>query len=287
MKRTYGILAFAALVATLAFAQPASADCILPAENDCWTTRAPATQSTLPAIPGGFFPSFGGFPSDPIPAGRVVKLIGNPLPQATVASLCPANIRVEITYPACHIPNLDPITCHLVGQRRVFADPVDTIVRRTQTINVGTVGVNPTSGVQVINISLKNPATDPLVVTYNSGALSQNWDVFLVHDAAQVQTVGNSTWTPTAVTANSASGNVRVNTLPVTYKVTFTHGADTREVSNQTLTFNNTDGTFFAPTVPTGVPALSTWGLILLVALLLVSSVMLLRRYRKTPEAAA
>lgn len=287
MKRTYGILAFAALVATLAFAQPASAHCILAPENDCWETRAPATQSTLPAIPGGFFPSVSGFPSDPIPAGRVVKLIGNPLPQATVSSLCPPNIHVEITYPGCHIPNLDPVTCHSVAQRTTFVDPVDTVVRRTQTLDVGTVGVNPTSQVQVIAISLKNPPTDPLVVTYNSGAISRNWDVSLVHDAAQTQTLGNSTWTPTAVTATTASGTVRVNTLPVKYKVTFTNGADTREVSNQLLTFNNTDGTFFVPSIPTGVPALSTWGLILLVALLLVSSVMLLRRYRRTPETAA
>jgi len=286
MKRTYATLVFAALVFSLAFAQPASADCVLPPANDCWITQEPETQSTLPAIPANFF----GPGSDPIAAGTVVKLIGDPLPPATVSSLCPSARRVELVFPDCHVPNLDPVTCHLVAQRVEVIDPVDTIVRRTQTMDFGDGISGPkTTQMQVIAISLKNPPAFPLVVPFNGGASTQDWNVSLVHDPGQVQNPGSSTFTPTDRNADAVSGNVLVSTLPIIYKVTFTRGAETREVLNQNLEFNDTAGTFVIPLhfTETNVPTMSTWGLVLLVALLLGSSVMLLRRYRRTPGATA
>jgi len=286
MKRTYGTLVLAALVVSLAFIQPASADCILPAGNDCWITQAPATQSTLPAIPAGFFDNTAGHVSDAIPAGTIVKLVGNPLPPATVQALCPDSSRAEMVYPACHIPGLDPLTCHLVAQPVTITDPIDTVVRRLDTMDFddGTNIARPT-GTQVIAISLKSPPTDPLVVTYAGGTDPQNWDVRLDHDP--VQSTGTASFTPTARTEADVSGDILVSTLPINAVISFTRGATTLTTS-QSLVFNNTAGTFVLPDITTtsSVPTMSTWGLILLVALLLGSSIMLLRRYRRTPGAA-
>ena len=196
MKRTYGTLAFAALVVSLAFTQSAFANMFLPPENDCWITQVPATQSTLPAIPAGFF----GAGSDAIPAGRIVKLVGNPLSPATVAANCPEATRVQLVYPGCHVPGLDPNTCHLVAQRVTITDPIDTIVRRTQGMDFTSgVGVQKTTGVQVVAISLKSPAlpADKLDVSFNGGAVHEFWDVFLVHDPGQTQNPGSANFTPT------------------------------------------------------------------------------------------
>src|SRR5881628_430857 len=114
MQKTYGTLAFAALVVTLASVQPASADCFVPAGNDCFTTAPSRSSVKLPAIPANTF----GVGSDPIPAGRIIRVKGSPLPLATVTALCPQALArpIDILFgPAVPqpFPPCDPrLGCH-------------------------------------------------------------------------------------------------------------------------------------------------------------------------------
>lgn len=174
-------LGLSALLIT--FSAPVLAQDVLPG-TDVWSTPA-----------GGL--SFQDFSSDPIPAdffnpgsdpftGRI-ELQGQPLPNLT-----------------------DPLDPGIL--------PYDTIIERTGTATLGTVGSEAEIPIEIVALSLAS--TEPITVTYNGGQSPELWDV-QVCLSKNPQVPGTM-----KLRRNCAEGGTFDSTLPVVPKLVFVRQSD-------------------------------------------------------------
>lgn len=247
----------------------------LDAGKDCWVTTG-GTRFEIQALPGGYFGTKAGVPSDARPA-QVIQVTGNPLAGGIVLPNCPNAIIFRTVWLDPHGTPVQPNDAHAVTQQLQPAgvEPIDTIVHRRHSVQLGG-GPVPVE-IEMIALSLKS--VNPITVTFGAQPPSF-FDVFITLDGAQ--SIGSMGLTPTS--ANG--GNTLVSSLPVNFKVEFRDTQSIlpqRQITGLSINFTQTQGNYAL--FGAGIPTMSEWMLLLMTLVLLSGSVLMFGAQRNAVAA--
>lgn len=247
---------------------------------DCWETD-PNSTIELPPLPGGFFGTKNGQPSQPFPGGTV-DVIGLPLPPGVATDPngcnCQTDSELELVWVDMHGNPVMPGDMHAVGQALV-PDPIDTCVRRLSDVPLG--APNTPAPVQVEIVELSLVSVNPIQVDFSPEPPSF-YDVFVGLDGAQSQ--GQMEFIPGA---SLTTGDVALQGLPVNFQLNFepvdpNDGVSPVGMGGLNTNFENTNGTF---TLSLAVPTLGWTGAVVGGALALLGLAVLTARRRRNATA--
>ncbi len=289
-------LAYAAALVVLSASVQAQQ---IPAGNDCWVTSWGSDEPTQLVFDAlrTIAPDFFGAGSLPIPNPiedpgnqRVIPLRGNPLDPLFVSDPngcgCPEQVEFEMTWVDMHGVMVGPNDAHKV--RKVDGPPysteVDTCVRRTQDVNFSGTGIPETIEIELIALSLKS--IQPLPVAFDTNGddvidFIRLFDVF-VHNSGLTQPAGMMRFEADEISSGAVmSGEMDLLELPITFEVEFREHevpSNTFALGPFNLMFGESQGGFRRVTIPSMIPTLGTWGLILLAMALMTAGAMLWKR---------
>jgi hypothetical protein len=210
--------------------------------TDCWQTQD-GTEQTIATIPANFFCRG----SKAISKAHI-EFKGKPLDPKEVKErcACPDRVDTKITWTDRHGNEItDPNKMvHAVTQHVDESTKVDTCVRRTTTAKFTKKNEVVKVNLQLIALSLESKA--PIQVTCGDGA-KKEFAVFVTQSARQ-PAGSQMTFTPKSLNANQADGDVKLQSLRISYDVEFkpTAGGTSLWMRGRPLKLVNTPGTFTA-----------------------------------------